>query len=320
MVLLMAYLQRTALEPRILHNNILLLERGSGVHDFAEALTRISSYKSPVPIITWIVITGRSTRLQAGEYKVDTGDSIEDIVDQVVAGKVVEHSVTFPEGFEYRDIINRLNSAKSLLREEGDLSPEQIKLGIGTDREVLEGLFYPDTYNYIWSDTPISILQRANKLLKVRLQEAWSRKDNNVLLKNSYELLILASIIEKEAVFAYEKRKISGVFVNRLKKNMRLQADPTVIYGLGNEFSGSLTKEDLTKDTPYNTYTRSGLPPTPISCPGIDSLFAAAHPEAHDLFYFVAKGDGTHYFSKTFAEHRQAVRIYQRRNESKRQQ
>ena len=130
-------------------------------------------------------------------------------------------------------------------------------------------------------------------------------------------MLILASIIEKEAVYAHEKPKISGVFINRLNEKMRLQTDPTVIYGLGNEYSGGLTIEQLTKDTPYNTYTRSGLPPTPISCPGMDSILAAAHPEIHNFFYFVAKGDGTHYFSETFEEHRQAVRTYQRRNEPK---
>jgi UPF0755 protein len=145
----------------------------------------------------------------------------------------------------------------------------------------------------------------------VKLQDAWSGKDDGLLLKNPYELLVLASLIEMEAVVAHEKPKISGVFVNRLRKNMRLQTDPTVIYGLGDEFTGGLTREHLAKDTPYNTYRRYGLPPTPISCPGWDSLFAAAHPEEHSLFYFVAKGDGTHYFSKTLEEHQQAVKTYQ---------
>jgi len=261
------------------------------------------------------MITGRSSSLKAGEYRVSTGDSLEEIVTQVVAGKVVEHSITFPEGFEFRDIIDRLNSAEPLFREEGDLSSKLIKQAISTDHELLEGLFFPDTYHYIRSDTPISILRRANKVLKVKLQEAWSGKDNDLLLKSPYELLILASIIEKEAVVAHEKPRISGVFVNRLQKNMRLQTDPSVIYGLGDKFTGGLTKEHLAKDTPYNTYRRDGLPPSPISCPGWDSLFAAAHPEEHDLFYFVAKGDGTHHFSKTFEEHRQAVKTYQRRNE-----
>jgi len=277
----------------------------------------ISDLESPVPVMAWLMITGRSSSLKAGEYRVNTGDSIEEIVTQVVAGKVVEHSITFPEGFKFRDIIGRLNSAKPLFREEGDLSSKLIKQAISTDHELLEGLFFPDTYYYIRSDTPISILRRANKVLKVKLQDAWSGKDNDLLLKSPYELLILASIIEKEAVVAHEKPRISGVFVNRLQKNMRLQTDPSVIYGLGDEFTGGLTKEHLAKDTPYNTYRRDGLPPSPISCPGWDSLFAAAHPEEHDLFYFVAKGDGTHHFSKTFEEHRQAVKTYQRRNEPK---
>jgi len=311
------YLQRTALEPRVLHSNVLLLESGSSLRDFAGMIALISDLESPVPVMAWLMITGRSSSLKAGEYRVNTGDSIEEIVTQVVAGKVVEHSITFPEGFEFRDIIDRLNSAKSLFREEGDLSSKLIKQAISTDHELLEGLFFPDTYHYIRSDTPISILRRANKVLKVKLQDAWSGKDNDLLLKSPYELLILASIIEKEAVVAHEKPRISGVFVNRLQKNMRLQTDPSVIYGLGDEFTGGLTKEHLAKDTPYNTYRRDGLPPSPISCPGWDSLFAAAHPEEHDLFYFVAKGDGTHHFSKTFEEHRQAVKTYQRRNEPK---
>jgi len=311
----MTYLQRAALKPRILYNDVLLLESGSSVLDFAEMMTRISNVKSPIPIIMWVTITGRSLSLKAGEYSVSTGDSIEDIVAQIVVGKVIEYSITFPEGFEFRDIIDRLNSAKALFREEGDLSTELIKQEINTDHEALEGLFFPDTYHYIRSETPINILRRANKALQTNLQDAWSYKDDHLPLNNPYELLILASIIEKEAVFAQEKAIISGVFINRLNKNMRLQTDPTVIYGLGNEFSGGLTRELLTKDTPYNTYTRKGLPPTPISCPGRDSLFAAAHPEVHDLFYFVAKGDGTHHFSKTFKEHRQAIKTYQSRNE-----
>jgi len=311
------YLQRTALEPRVLHSNVLLLESGSSLRDFAGMVALMSDLESPVPVMAWLMITGRSSSLKAGEYRVSTGDSIEEIVTQVVAGKVVEHSITFPEGFEFRDIIDRLNSAKPLFREEGDLSSKLIKQAISTDHELLEGLFFPDTYYYIRSDTPISILRRANKVLKVKLQDAWSGKDNDLLLKSPYELLILASIIEKEAVVAHEKPRISGVFVNRLQKNMRLQTDPSVIYGLGDEFTGGLTKEHLAKDTPYNTYRRDGLPPSPISCPGWDSLFAAAHPEEHDLFYFVAKGDGTHHFSKTFEEHRQAVKTYQRRNEPK---
>ena len=319
LVILMTYVQRAALEPRVLHSNVLLLESGSSLRDFAEMIVLISDLESPIPIMTWVMITKRSSSLKAGEYKVSTGDSVEDIVAQVVAGKVIEHSVTFPEGFEFRDIIDRLNSAKSLFREEGDLSSELIKQEIGADHKGLEGLFFPDTYHYIRSDTPVSILRRANKVLKVKLHDAWSGKDNDLLLESPYELLILASIIEKEAVFAHEKPRISGVFVNRLKKNMRLQTDPTVIYGLGDEFTGGLTREHLRKDTPYNTYRRNGLPPTPISCPGWDSLFAAAHPEGHSLFYFVAKGDGTHHFSKTLEEHRQAVKTYQRRNEPKRQ-
>ena len=317
LLIFVMYLQRTALEPRVLHSNVLLLESGSSLRDFAGMVALMSDLESPVPVMAWLMITGRSSSLKAGEYRVSTGDSIEEIVTQVVAGKVVEHSITFPEGFKFRDIIERLNSAKPLFREEGDLSSKLIKQAISTDHELLEGLFFPDTYYYIRSDTPISILRRANKVLKVKLQDAWSGKDNDLLLKSPYELLILASIIEKEAVVAHEKPRISGVFVNRLQKNMRLQTDPSVIYGLGDEFTGGLTKEHLAKDTPYNTYRRDGLPPSPISCPGWDSLFAAAHPEEHDLFYFVAKGDGTHHFSKTFEEHRQAVKTYQRRNEPK---
>ena len=317
LLIFVMYLQRTALEPRVLHSNVLLLESGSSLRDFAGMVALMSDLESPVPVMAWLMITGRSSSLKAGEYRVSTGDSIEEIVTQVVAGKVVEHSITFPEGFKFRDIIGRLNSAKPLFREEGDLSSKLIKQAISTDHELLEGLFFPDTYYYIRSDTPISILRRANKVLKVKLQDAWSGKDNDLLLKSPYELLILASIIEKEAVVAHEKPRISGVFVNRLQKNMRLQTDPSVIYGLGDEFTGGLTKEHLAKDTPYNTYRRDGLPPSPISCPGWDSLFAAAHPEEHDLFYFVAKGDGTHHFSKTFEEHRQAVKTYQRRNEPK---
>jgi len=319
LVIAMTYLQQAANEPRVLRSNVLLLETGSSLRDFAEMMTQLSDLEWPLPIMVWVMATGRSTSLKAGEYAISTGDSVEEIITQVVAGKVIEHSITFPEGFTLSDMIGRLNSVTSLYREERDLTSELIKQAIDTDHKVLEGLFFPDTYRYVRSDTPVSILQRANKNLTVKLQEAWSGKANGFLLKSTYELLILASIIEKEAVVAHEKPRISGVFINRLRENMRLQTDPTVIYGLGDEFTGALTREHLAKDTPYNTYTRNGLPPTPISCPGWASLFAAAHPEEHNFFYFVAKGDGTHQFSKTFEEHQQAVKTYRRRNESKSQ-
>lgn len=319
LVIAMTYLQQAANEPRVLRSNVLLLETGSSLRDFAEMMTQLSDLEWPLPIMVWVMATGRSTSLKAGEYAISTGDSVEEIITQVVAGKVIEHSITFPEGFTLSDMIGRLDSVTSLYREERDLTSELIKQAIDTDHKVLEGLFFPDTYRYVRSDTPVSILQRANKNLTMKLQEAWSGKANGFLLKSTYELLILASIIEKEAVVAYEKPRISGVFINRLRENMRLQTDPTVIYGLGDEFTGALTREHLAKDTPYNTYTRNGLPPTPISCPGWASLFAATHPEEHNFFYFVAKGDGTHQFSKTFEEHQQAVKTYRRRNESKSQ-
>ena len=319
LVIAMTYLQQAANEPRVLRSNVLLLETGSSLRDFAEMMTQLSDLEWPLPIMVWVMATGRSTSLKAGEYAISTGDSVEEIITQVVAGKVIEHSITFPEGFTLSDMIGRLDSVTSLYREERDMTSELIKQAIGTEHKVLEGLFFPDTYRYVRSDTPVSILQRANKNLTVKLQEAWSGKANVFLLKSTYELLILASIIEKEAVVAHEKPRISGVFINRLRENMRLQTDPTVIYGLGDEFTGALTREHLAKDTPYNTYTRNGLPPTPISCPGWASLFAAAHPEEHNFFYFVAKGDGTHQFSKTFEEHQQAVKTYRRRNESKSQ-
>ena len=319
LVIAMTYLQQAANEPRVLRSNVLLLETGSSLRDFAEMMTQLSDLEWPLPIMVWVMATGRSTSLKAGEYAISTGDSVEEIITQVVAGKVIEHSITFPEGFTLSDMIGRLDSVTSLYREERDLTSELIKQAIDTDHKVLEGLFFPDTYRYVRSDTPVSILQRANKNLTVKLQEAWSGKANGFLLKSTYELLILASIIEKEAVVTHEKPRISGVFINRLRENMRLQTDPTVIYGLGDEFTGALTREHLAKDTPYNTYTRNGLPPTPISCPGWASLFAAAHPEEHNFFYFVAKGDGTHQFSKTFEEHQQAVKTYRRRNESKSQ-
>ena len=319
LVIAMTYLQQAANEPRVLRSNVLLLETGSSLRDFAEMMTQLSDLEWPLPIMVWVMATGRSTSLKAGEYAISTGDSVEEIITQVVAGKVIEHSITFPEGFTLSDMIGRLDSVTSLYREERDLTSELIKQAIDTDHKVLEGLFFPDTYRYVRSDTPVSILQRANKNLTVKLQEAWSGKANGFLLKSTYELLILASIIEKEAVVSHEKPRISGVFINRLRENMRLQTDPTVIYGLGDEFTGALTREHLAKDTPYNTYTRNGLPPTPISCPGWASLFAAAHPEEHNFFYFVAKGDGTHQFSKTFEEHQQAVKTYRRRNESKSQ-
>jgi UPF0755 protein len=192
----------------------------------------------------------------------------------------------------------------------GGKSEADLRAALGLEHS-LEGWLFPDTYRFTPGTADIDILKRAHAVMKKRLADAWSTRDATIPLKSSYEALILASIVEKETGQASERPLIASVFMNRLKRSMRLQTDPTVIYGMGDRFDGNIRKRDLSADTPWNTYTREGLPPTPIAMPGMASLRAATHPTESDYLYFVARGDGSHEFSRTLEEHNRAVAKYQ---------
>ncbi len=250
------------------------------------------------------------TNVKAGTFLIEPGLNVAGVFSQLVNGKQHQFSITFVEGSRFNEWRVALNKAPKLVHKTKTMSEAEIAKAIGADHEKLEGLLLPETYHYIAGDTDLSILKRANRQLEETLQDAWTKKDKSVPIDTPYELLTLASIIEKETAIDSEREQVASVFVNRLHKRMRLQTDPTVIYGMGDKYDGNIRKKDLRTPTPYNTYVIFGLPPTPIAMPGKASIEAAANPDKTPYYYFVANGDGGHKFSRTLAEHNRAVRAY----------
>ena len=295
---------------------------GSSVRQVASALAREGVINYPRVFEIWVRLGGKAARIQAGEYLFQPRTSPRQVLASLVNGRVLLHTVTLVEGWTYQETIRRLTSTEVL---ENDLSgPDDAGLmaDLGLPGSHPEGRFFPDTY-HVARGTPVSaLLKRAKQRMDQELEKAWSTRAPDIPLKDAYEALILASIVEKETALASERPAIAGVFTRRLSKRMRLQTDPTVIYGLGAEFDGNLRRADLERDGPYNTYTRSGLPPTPICLPGRQALQAATQPAAGSALYFVATGedDGGHYFSGTLEEHNQAVARYLGRLRQKRQE
>ena len=261
--------------------------------------------------------------LKAGEYRLPHSISRAQLFELLASGVSVQYSVTLVEGLSVIEAYAALaqqqasNSAAKVSTAEPDwaqrlraiLSNEARSLMAGQDS--LEGWFFPDTYYFAKGDTPLDIFRRAHQKMLAVLNDEWTRRQADLPYNNVYEALIMASLVEKETGAVEEREAIAGVFVRRLNKGMRLQTDPSVIYGLGSDFQGNLKRSHLKRDTPYNTYTRHGLPPTPIALPGRGAIHAALHPDSGDALYFVAKGDGRHHFSATFKEHQRAVRQYQ---------
>ena len=251
--------------------------------------------------------------IKTGEYQFSPGTGSADFLEKIIAGKVIQYPLTIIEGWNFRQLLNAIEKHDKIEHQLTGLTNEEIMRRLGLDAPSPEGLFSPDTYYVTRHMSDVQLLQRANQLLNEFLQTSWQQREAGLPYKTPYEALIMASIIEKETAAPEERQQIAGVFVRRLQKRMRLQTDPTVIYGLGETFNGNITRRDLKTDTPYNTYTRRGLPPTPIAMAGRESIYAALHPASGDALYFVAKGDGTHYFSATMEEHNRAVKKYQLR-------
>lgn len=262
-------------------------------------------------------LTGAAKRIQAGEYRFKSGTSEREILSALVHGKQVLYSIRLIEGSTFSDFMRSLESEPKLEQTLVGLKPSQIMQRLSYGNEHPEGRFFPDTYTFTAGTKDIEILREAYVKMQKVLQDAWDSRDENLPYKNSYEALIMASIVEKETGRPEDRDRIAAVFVNRLRRNMRLQTDPTVIYGMGSQFDGNLRKRDLQRDTPYNTYTRRGLPPTPISLPGRESILAALHPAPTNDLYFVSRGDGTSEFSENYIEHKSAVQKYQLGGEKK---
>ena len=254
---------------------------------------------------------GQQDAIKVGEYAVKAGMRPADVLDLLSSGKSIQFPVTLVPGTTFREALKTITDAAVFKIELANLTDEAVMERVGMDQPHPEGWLFPDTYLFGRNTSDIEILKRAyNRMHKV-LTEEWAGREEGLPYQTPYEALIMASIVEKETGLASERPAIAGVFVRRLQQGMRLQTDPTVIYGLGDAYDGNIRKEDLQKPTPYNTYTIDGLPPTPIALPGREAINAALHPEPGETLYFVARGVGSHYFSATLDEHNCAVRHYQ---------
>jgi UPF0755 protein len=250
-------------------------------------------------------------KIRAGEYLIPPGVTVDEMLDQFVRGDVIQYSLTLVEGWNFRDFRQALAQSPHIKQTLADLSDAGVMRQLGKPDEHPEGRFFPDTYVFPRNTTDVDILQQAYQAMAQHLQAEWEQRSPGLPLETPYEALILASIIEKETGLASERPMIGGVFIRRLQKGMRLQTDPTVIYGMGEKYDGNIRRRDLQQDTPYNTYTRHGLTPTPIAMPGLASIRAALQPAEGTALYFVGKGDGSHHFSDTLDEHNRAVIRYQ---------
>lgn len=255
--------------------------------------------------------TGKANKIKSGEYLLTPGLTPDDLLNLLVSGKEIQYTFTLLEGWQVSEMLQALRATDLLEQTLTSSEANTLMLELGYTDEVAEGLFFPDTYNFPKGTTDKAFLQRAYQRLHDVLDEEWLARAEGLPYKTPYEALIMASIIEKETGLVSERSTIAGVFVRRLNKKMKLQTDPTVIYAMGKQFNGNIRKKDLDIDSPYNTYRYKGLPPGPIALVGREAIHAALHPEKGKSLYFVAKGDGSHYFSETLKEHNRAVAKYQ---------
>lgn len=292
------------------------IPKGADAQRIAELADQAGARLDPRLFALVARLRGQARAIQAGEYRISSADTLLGWLDRLVAGDVVRYRLTIPEGDTVQDFLNQLAVQPAITHTLAGKTHAQIIAALGLPITHLEGWFFPDTYVFTKGTTDRHILREAYRAMRQRLDAAWGSRMPNLPLTDAYQALILASIIEKETGVPQERGEIAGVFVNRLRQGMRLQTDPAVMYGVAQAKSGQvdeqsaprrLSTRDLKTDTPYNTYTRAGLPPTPIALPSAAALQAATHPAATDDLYFVANGSGGHTFSRTLAEHNQAV-------------
>ena len=288
---------------------------GASLRSVLAQLQRQGAVRHARLVTLYLRLHGASVRMQAGTYEIAPHATARSILDQFNAGRVVLESLTVVEGWTFLQLRRALDAHPSVAHQSRGQSDAQIMTVLGHGSEAAEGRFFPDTYRFAAGTSDYKILQGACDRMTAELNHAWNARAQNLPITTPDQALILASIIEKETGREDERARVAAVFVNRLRLGMRLQTDPTVIYGLGERYDGTIHTRDLETDTPYNTYTRTGLPPTPIALPGAASLQAAVHPADTDALYFVAtgNGDGSHHFSATLAEHDVALRAYLRR-------
>jgi len=283
----------------------------SGLRSIANQLVAQGVLREPWRFVLIAKLLNKEQYLQAGSYTLNKNISPYQLLLSLNYGKATQGSVTFIEGRTFAQMREKLANNDAVKQTITSLSDREIMQLLGSTYNAPEGLFFPDTFYFNRHTTDIALLKISYDAMQAKLDKAWQNREENLPYKNSYEALIMASIVEKETGKASERPMIAGVFINRMRFGMRLQTDPTVIYGMGLQFNGNIRKKDLLTDTPYNTYTRSGLPPTPIAMPGIAAIEAALHPAKTKALYFVGKGDGSHAFSNDLNEHNRAVVRYQ---------
>ena len=286
------------------------IEPGTRPAQVAETVAASGAQVNAQLLQLWFRVSGQARQIKAGSYEITSGTTPRSLLNMLVRGDQTLKSITLVEGWSFKQVRAALQKAELLAHDSIGLESEMIMQRLGRPGIHPEGRFFPDTYSYAKGSSDLAVLKRAAKAMDKRLQAAWAQRNPSTPLKSADEALILASIVEKETGKPSDRGQIAGVFTNRLQINMRLQTDPTVIYGMGDSFDGNIRKRDLQADTPYNTYTRNGLPPTPIAMPGKAALLAAVQPAATKALYFVARGDGSSQFSATLDEHNRAVNKY----------
>jgi peptidoglycan lytic transglycosylase G len=291
---------------------VFVVEPGASLRAVARNLEARGAIEHPRVWAAHARVHGLAKRIRAGEYQIDPGATPASVLDQLVKGDVILRELTIVEGWSFRDLMHAIANHPALQQTLHGASEAEIMERVGSAGVHPEGQFFPDTYRFAGGTPDVELLRMAHEALRARLQAAWDARVEGLPVESPYEALILASIVEKETGLASERPLIAGVFVRRLRTGMRLQSDPTVIYGIGVSYDGNIRRRDLQADSPYNTYTRRGLPPTPIAMPGEGALRAATRPDDSGAIYFVATGepDGSHYFSKTLAEHNAAVKRF----------
>jgi UPF0755 protein len=288
------------------------VKTGASLRSVARELAASGVIGADWMLVGWARIKGRDRTIKAGNYELTAGTTLAGLLDKLTQGDVTQTGFTIIEGWSFRDLRAALKKHPGIVPAVADLPDAELMQKIGATESEPEGMFFPDTYYFVNGATDASILARAYQMMQTRLAAAWSVRDSELPLSNSYEALTLASIVEKETGRPADRPLVAAVFINRLRQGMRLQTDPTVIYGLGEQFNGNLKRRDLDADHTFNTYTRDGLPPTPIALPSQASIDAVLHPPQTPFLFFVARGDGSSEFSTNLADHNRAVAKYQR--------
>jgi len=292
------------------------VQRGMAMRQAADVVWEAGVRADPRFLSLLARLSGRAQQIKAGNYQVKAGITPWQLILKLETGDVTRGTVLLVEGWTFQQMRAALEKHPDLVHDTKGLSNAEILARIGASQQQPEGLFFPDTYAVNKGASVLSVLTRAYRAMQKRLNDEWEGRTRDLPLKSPYDALILASVVEKETGRHEDRTRIANVFINRLRVGMKLQADPTVIYGMGEKYKGKLRRLDLETDTPWNTYTRTGLPPTPIAMPGLASLRAVLHPEGGDMLYFVARGDGSSVFSRTLNEHNRAVDRYIRNREA----